>query len=59
MTSQEIQTAVAQMQTRRAPCPDVRRNDNGTFSHRMDFHRQWGDEAACRTDLRFCQEWAK
>ena len=57
MTSQEIQTAVAQMQTRRAPRPDVWTNDNGSFSHRLNARCEWADEVSCRTDFRFAAEW--
>lgn len=36
----------------------VWQNANGTFSHHKDAEREWADEAACRTDLRFHSEWA-
>ena len=36
----------------------VWQNANGTFSHHRDSRREWSDENACRTDLRFHEEWA-
>ena len=59
MTSQEIATAVAAMQANRVWKEEVRRNDNGTYSHAMNAHAEWEDEGPCRTDLRFSKEWAR
>ena len=55
---QEIKAAIAEMQAKRQPRALVWQNANGTFSHHKDAKREWADEIACRTDLRFHQEWA-
>lgn len=34
-------------------------NANGTWSHHKDSKREWTDQAACETDLRFAEEWAR
>lgn len=36
----------------------VWKNANGTYSHHKDAQREWADETACRTDLRFHNELA-
>jgi len=35
---------------------EIIQNDNGTFSHRYDSQRQWGEKAACALDLKFTKE---
>lgn len=54
-----IKNALAAMQTKRTARPTVWMNTNGTFSHHRDGQREWADEDACRTDLRFHEEWAR
>lgn len=44
--------------TTNATKPTVWKNPNGTFSHHKDAQREWADETACRTDLRFHNEWS-
>lgn len=54
-----IQAAIARMQVKRTARPAVWMNPNGTFSHHRDGQREWADEAACRADLRFAEDWDK
>ena len=39
--------------------PEVWKNADGSFSHHKSSSVKWADETACRTDLRFCKEWAR
>ena len=39
--------------------PTVWKNPNGTWSHHRDASCEWPDEASCRTDLRFTEEWLR
>lgn len=57
MTTTEITAAVAKMQQKRQPRPDVWQNPNKTWSHRHDGKREWSDKAGAETDFRFSQEW--
>lgn len=50
--------AITAMQTKRQVRALVWQNANGTFSHHRDAQCEWADEASCRTDLRFHEEWA-
>lgn len=54
----EIKAAIAEMQSKHQYRAQVWQNANGTFSHHKDAKREWADETACRTDLRFHQDWA-
>lgn len=54
-----IKDALARMQTKRVTRPEVWMNANGTFSHHRDHVREWDEESACRTDLRFHEEWER
>lgn len=55
----EIKTAIANMQSKRGGSLSVWKNANGTFSHHKDSCREWDDEVSCKTDLRFHMEWSK
>lgn len=52
-----IQEKIAMMQRKAPAGAKVWQNANGTFSHHKDAQREWADEAGCRTDLRFNNEW--
>lgn len=36
--------------------PDIWKNSNNTWSHCLDYKREWGDYDSCITDLRFSRE---
>ena len=55
MTS-EMKKAIARMQTKRTPRPEIWQNDNGTWSHCRDGAREYDDKVGAATDLRFHRE---
>lgn len=55
----EMKAAIATMQASRPVRAIVWKNANGTFSHHRDANGEFSDENTARTDLRFCEEWAR
>jgi hypothetical protein len=56
MSKTDIASAVAAMQAKRAPRPDIWQNPNGTWSHTHDSKREWPERVGAETDLRFTRE---